>query len=136
MQNRDRDSLSQSKRPTDAGEINRRTEEERGRDRNRGTDARFGQSIGRSENNEGGEMRNRDEKDQVNDRNKNDRNRIDESSRREGSGSFGSSTGRSGSVGNRGGGGADISREESKNRRPDQPMGNRDDRSDSSEGRH
>jgi hypothetical protein len=132
MRNRDRDSISQSERPTDAGEVNRRTEEERGRDRNSGTDARFGQSIGRSENNEGGEMRNRDEKGQVNDRNRND----EESSRREGSGSFGSSTGRSGSVGNKGGGGADISRDESSKRRPDQPMGNRDDRSDSSEGRH
>jgi hypothetical protein len=130
MRNRDRDSISQSERPTDAGDVNRRTEEERGR--NSGTDARFGQSIGRSEDNQGGEMRNKNEE-KLNDRNQ-DRN--EETSRREGSGSFGSSTGRSGSVGNKGGGGADISREESRNPRPEQPMGNRDDRSDSSEGRH
>lgn len=49
MQNRERDRVSRRGAPTEAGELNRRTEEEKGRERNRGTDADFGQSIGRAE---------------------------------------------------------------------------------------
>ena len=47
MENRDRDKLSQSKRPTDAGNINRDTSERSGVDNDSSAD--FGQSIGRSE---------------------------------------------------------------------------------------
>lgn len=124
MQNRDRDRISQSKRPTDAGEVNKRTEEERGLDRNSGTGARFGQGSGRSERNEGGQMRNRNE-DQVNDKDMNN-----EPSKREEGGSFDSSTGRERIERE-----SDVSRDES-SERPERPMGNRSDRSDSSEGRH
>lgn len=61
MENRERDRVSQRASPTEAGEINRRVEEEKGREHNRGTSAEFGQSIGRSENLEGGNMQNRND---------------------------------------------------------------------------
>jgi hypothetical protein len=47
MENRERDRVSQRTTPTDAGEINRRTEEEKGREQNSNAD--FGQKIGQAE---------------------------------------------------------------------------------------
>lgn len=104
MENRERDRVSQRTEPTDAGQINRQTSEELGREVNGGTSAEFGQKIGRSEDlREGGEMRNRNEDDKP------DRNNAlgNESSRRSGSGELGSmsrdeSPGRRGSTGNMG----------------------------------
>ena len=49
MENRERDRVSQWSEPTDAGEVNRQVEEKKGRDNNPGTDAEFGQKIGRAE---------------------------------------------------------------------------------------
>lgn len=54
MENRERDRVSQRSSPTEAGELNRRVEEEKGREHNSGTSAEFGQKIGRSENLESG----------------------------------------------------------------------------------
>jgi len=54
MENRERDRVSQRTEPTDAGEINRHVEEEKGRQKHSGTTAEFGQTIGRAENLEGG----------------------------------------------------------------------------------
>ena len=128
MENRERDRVSQRREPTEAGELNRDVSERIGRETNGGT-AEFGQSIGRSENLEGGEMRNRNENENMNDRDR----MGGESSRRSGSSDYGSSSGR----------GSKIS--------PDQNIGRRDstesmdksrsqsdvrDRGDSSEGRH
>ncbi|HEY0370654.1 MAG TPA: hypothetical protein VGD79_01555 [Thermoanaerobaculia bacterium] len=91
MENRERDRVSQRTSPTDAGRINREVSEERGREQNSGTGAEFGQSIGRAENLEGGEMRNKD--------NENNSNRNvgmgNEQSRNSGSSGLGSSSGRS-----------------------------------------
>jgi len=56
MENRERDRVSQRSSPTEAGELNRRVEEEKGREHNSGTSAEFGQKIGRSENLEGGNI--------------------------------------------------------------------------------
>jgi hypothetical protein len=97
MENRERDRMSQRTTPTEAGEINRRTEEEKGRE-NSGTGAEFGQSIGRSEHldeGEGGSMG------MNNDRERKQSNiGENESSRRpSGESGYGSSTGRSGSMG-------------------------------------
>ena len=136
MENRERDQVSKRSSPTDAGRLNRETSEEIGRERNSGTSAEFGQSIGRSENlREGGEMNRRD---QNTDRQNIDRN---EESRRSGTGEIGTSTGRSGSVGNMGGGGSEMNRD--RNRNSSGSLGStgessvRDrDRNDSSEGRH
>ena len=92
MENRERDRVSQRSSPTEAGQINRHVEEERGREVNSGTSAEFGQKIGRAENlSEGGEMRNRDKESNMN------RNvgMGSEQSRRSGSEGFGSSSGRS-----------------------------------------
>lgn len=47
MENRERDRVSQRTTPTDAGELNRRTEEEKGREENPNAD--FGQKIGQAE---------------------------------------------------------------------------------------
>ncbi|MDQ3283740.1 MAG: hypothetical protein M3Q69_20250 [Acidobacteriota bacterium] len=49
MENRERDRVSQRTEPTDAGEINRQTEEQKGRDKHPETSAEFGQNIGRAE---------------------------------------------------------------------------------------
>jgi hypothetical protein len=122
MENRERDRVSQRDTPTEAGQVNKRTEEERMRDKS-ASSAEFGSSIGRSENLEGGEM----------DRNKNreDSSMGNEYTRRP-SGDFDSSTGRSGPVGNK-----DLDREDSstprsgsKDRPSDSGIG------DSSSGRH
>ena len=131
MENRERDRMSERSAPTDAGRLNRATDEERGRDVNRGTSAEFGQSSGRSENLEQGETMRRD-RDESN-TGRMDRNVENESSRREGSGEFGSATGRSGSYGHRGGGGSDISRDEKLNRRGSEEMGST---GESTKGRH
>lgn len=98
MENRERDRVSQRTTPTEAGQLNRSVEEEKGRQENSGTSAEFGQSIGRSENlSEGGEMNRNRNNDQIT----NDRMGMEnESTRRSGSGSMGSSQGRSsGSMG-------------------------------------
>ena len=50
MDKRDRDRVSQRTAPTEAGGLNRKVEEEKGREQNSGTSAEFGQKIGRSEN--------------------------------------------------------------------------------------
>lgn len=88
MENRERDRMSQRSSSTDAGDINRRTEEEKGR-KNSGTGAEFGQNIGRSENlEEGGDMENRNKGSMGNMEN-------EESRRPSGDKGFGSSSGRS-----------------------------------------
>jgi hypothetical protein len=97
MENRERDRVSQRTTPTEAGEINRKTSEEKGRE-NSGSGAEFGQSIGRSEHlseGEGETMRNRNED------NVSDKDFGNEQSRRPTSdeSGFGSSSGRSGSMG-------------------------------------
>jgi hypothetical protein len=48
MENRERDQVSQRDTPTEAGELNRRTEEEKGKENNANAD--FGQKIGQAEN--------------------------------------------------------------------------------------
>ena len=47
MENRDRDKVSRSEEPTEAGDVNRETSERASR---KDTSAEFGQKIGRSEN--------------------------------------------------------------------------------------
>ena len=135
MENRERDRVSQRTEPTEAGELNRKTSEDIGRSTNTGTTAEFGQSIGRAENlREGGEMRDRN--DDMSNRGV-DRSSDNEPSRRSGSEGYGSSTGRSGSVGSMGGGGSDISRDESSRDRDKSSTWDSDrSRGDSSEGRH
>lgn len=97
MENRERDRVSQRTSPTEAGGVNRKVEEEKGRQHNKGTTAEFGQNVGRSENLEGGSMRNRDDKGMSNiDRSTGSELNESESSRRPGS-SYDSSSGRSGS---------------------------------------
>ena len=59
MENRDRDKLSHNDSPTAAGDINRETEQRRGSENDEST-ADFGQQIGRSENLEEPNQRNRD----------------------------------------------------------------------------
>jgi hypothetical protein len=49
MENRDRDKLSQSDHPTDAGDVNRETSSRIGKEKS-DSEAEFGQNIGRSEN--------------------------------------------------------------------------------------
>jgi hypothetical protein len=102
MENRERDRMSQRSTPTEAGQINRHAEEEKGRQHNSGTSAEFGQNIGRSENLEGGTMDNN-----RSGMNNSNSDAGDEPSRRPGS-DFESSVGRSGSIGNMGGGGSEI----------------------------
>jgi hypothetical protein len=96
MENRDRDRVSQRSSPTEAGNLHRKVEEEKGREHNKGTSAEFGQNLGRSENLEGGNMRNRDDKEMSNIGSSRSDSEVNESSRRPGS-SYDSSTGRSGS---------------------------------------
>lgn len=48
MENRERDRVSRRSTPTDAGRVNRETEERKGQDER--SDAEFGRSIGRAEN--------------------------------------------------------------------------------------
>jgi hypothetical protein len=93
MENRERDRVSQRSSPTEAGDLNRRTEEEKGREHNSGTSAEFGQNVGRSENLEGGNMRNRNDEPMTNigGTSTGGEVRDDESSTRRGSGSMGSS---------------------------------------------
>jgi hypothetical protein len=55
MENRERDRVSHRTTRTDAGELNRKISEEQGREKNSGSNAEFGQSIGRAENLEAGE---------------------------------------------------------------------------------
>ncbi len=104
MENRERDRVSQRTSSTEAGDINRRTSEEKGREIS-GTDTEFGQNIGRSENldegKKGGSMDNR---------NKNNRPNFDEESSRRPSdeSGYGSSQGRQGS--------SDVERESGMNK--------------------
>ncbi|HUR80789.1 MAG TPA: hypothetical protein VM733_08480 [Thermoanaerobaculia bacterium] len=90
MENREKDRVSQRITPTDAGESNRSGEEEKGRGQHSGTTAEFGQNIGESEfqNDEGGNMNNRDSNDAGN------ANSEREQTRRPSEG-YGSSSGRS-----------------------------------------
>lgn len=133
MENRERDRVSQRTTPTEAGQLNRQTEEQKGIRENSGTSAEFGQSIGRSENlSEGGETtmnRDRSNEDMNEDMNSN-AGMGNESSRRSDQGSsMGSSSGRkSGSTGDK----SDLNRGE-------QPGGRNSGSSgigDSSSGRH
>jgi hypothetical protein len=127
MENRERDRVSQRTSPTEAGELNRRTEEEKGRET--GSSVEFGKNIGRSEdldaNTEGGTMnRNRKQQDNMG-------SMENESSRRSGGESgYGSSSGRSssGSSGsmNRGSSSSDVS----SNRSGKQESSDSSDRSD------
>jgi len=95
MENRERDRVSQRTAPTEAGQLNRSVEEEKGRRENSGTSAEFGQSIGRSENlSEGGEMNRNRNDDRVTGNNSNS-SVGNESTRRSGMGDMGSSSGRS-----------------------------------------
>lgn len=101
MENRERDRVSQRTSPTEAGQRNRQVEEGKGREHNSGTSAEFGQSIGRSENLEGGTMNNnRNRTDNRNDEVNSNSNLGNESSRRPTGSDYSSSTGRSsGSMG-------------------------------------
>jgi hypothetical protein len=49
MENRDRDKVSRSTTPTEAGDVNRKTSQDLGRTQS-GSSAEFGENIGRSEN--------------------------------------------------------------------------------------
>lgn len=100
MENRERDRMSQRPSSTEAGELNRRTEGERGREQNSGTSAGFGQKIGRSENLEGGEMNNRNSEQST--KKPTGEKLGNESTRRSGIGEHDSSTGRRGSTGSMG----------------------------------
>lgn len=125
MENRERDKLSQSKTPTEAGEINRGVEEEKGR--KSGNSAEFGENIGRSEElGEGGKDMKRNPNEDMSNKNLGQEN---ESTRRSGQGEFGSS-GRSGSSSNLGEQSSNI--ESDKSRRGS--TGNEN--SGSSSGRH
>lgn len=108
MENRERDRMSQRNSPTEAGELNRKTEEQRG---NSGTGgAEFGKNIGSSEHlsEKGGntDMRNRDQENMNPDRSS-----SEETRRPSGDSGFGSSSGRSSSSGSLGNsrGSSDIS---------------------------
>ena len=130
MENRERDRVSQRASPTEAGELNRRVEEEKGREHNSGTSAEFGQKIGRSEKLEGGDMRNRNDEPMTNigtSTGSGREVREDETSRRDiGRGDFGSSSGRSS-----GSGSMDRSDKNIDKSTDDSRL-----RKDSSEGRH
>lgn len=135
MDNRERDRVSQRDSSTEAGDVNRKTSQEKGRQQS-GTGAEFGQKIGRSENlsseNEGGMMRNKD-KDNLGSNMENSEN---ESSRRSGSGSFSSQTGRTGSTSNVDrSSGSDITRDDSESTSRNSSDNGRT-RSDWNEGRH
>lgn len=130
MENRERDRVSQRTTPTEAGQLNRSVEEEKGRRENSGTSAEFGQSIGRSENlSEGGEMnRNRTNDDMSN--SNIDNGMGNESTRRSGMGDMGSSPGRKS-------GSSDVSQnEQSGGRSGNRGSGSNSGIGDSSSGRH
>ena len=135
MENRERDRVSQRASPTEAGELNRRVEEEKGRQHNSGTSAEFGQKIGRSENLEGGNMRNRKDEPMTNIGSSTGSGREvreDEISRRDSGSSsgYGSSTGRSSGSGSMG------SSNQSSDRSSDVNRSEIRSQKDSSEGRH
>ena len=128
MENRERDRVSQRTTPTEAGQVNRKVEEEKGREHHSGTTAEFGQNIGESEfpTDEGGNnnMQNRNKDDLSN------KSLGNESSRRSSSEGFGSSSGRKGSSGEMG---SDSSSDRDKSRRGSTgELGS----TGSSEGRH
>jgi hypothetical protein len=133
MENRERDRVSQRASPTEAGDLNRRVEEEKGREHNSGTSAEFGQKIGRSENLEGGNMRNRNDERMTNIGSSSGSGREvrEDENRSSGSGNsgFGSSSGRSGS----GSLGSSGSNKSSSDQSSESNIGSR---KDSSEGRH
>lgn len=131
MENRERDRVSQRTSPTDAGELNRRVEEEKGREHNSGTSAEFGQKFGRSENLEGGNMRNRKDEPMTNIGSSTGSGREvrEDENRSSGSSGYGSSTGRSGS-GSLGQTGSNKSRSDQSSE------SNIGSRRDKSEGRH
>lgn len=95
MDNRDKDQLHEQGTPTDAGRTNRTAEEAKGRDQS-GTTAKLGQNIGRADNLEGGQMEHR--KDKNPDKTKG--NVTDSETTRRPDSDFGTSSGRSGSIGN------------------------------------
>ena len=130
MENRERDRVSQRTTPTEAGQLNRSVEEEKGRRENSGTSAEFGQQIGRSENlSEGGEMnRNRNQDELSNS------NIGSESTRRSGQGSMGSSTGRSSGSGSMDSSGVTGNQSSSGGRKGDSSGSSG--YGDSSQGRH
>ena len=132
MENRERDRVSQRTTPTEAGEINRQVEEEKGRQHHSGTTAEFGQNIGESEfpSDEGGNMRNRNQDDM------NNSNMGNESSRRSGSGSMGSSSGRSSGSSSSNEMGSDSSRDSIKGVKHDRGSTGELGSTGSSEGRH
>jgi hypothetical protein len=149
MENRERDRVSQRSSPTEAGDLNRRVEEGKGREHNSGTSAEFGQKIGRSENLEGGDMRNRNDEPMTNigGNSTGSEVREDESSSRRGTGDFGSSSGRTGSTGSMGGGGSkqsgsekwrdeDSSRDTSESSGSSGSSGSSSKMGSSTEGRH
>ena len=131
MENRERDRVSQRSSPTEAGELNRRVEEEKGREHNSGTSAEFGQNIGRSENLEGGNMRNRNDEPMTNIGSSTGSGREvrEDENRSSGSGDFGSSSGRSGS-------GSLGNTDSNKSRDDESSQDDSRSRTDSSEGRH
>lgn len=135
MENRERDRVSQRTTPTEAGEINRQVEEEKGRQHHSGTTAEFGQNIGESEfpSHDGGNMRNRNPEDMNN---SDLGNRGNESSRRSGSGSMGSSSGRSSGSRSSNEMGSDSSRDSIKDVKPDRGSTGELGSTGSSEGRH
>jgi len=140
MENRERDRVSQRTSPTDAGELNRSVEEEKGR-RHSGTTAELGQNIGESEflNDKGESMHNRNKNDMSNSNMDRDREsglgRERESTRRPGQGSYGSSSGRSSGSSNEIGSDSSGIDSGSSRRGSSDELGSSD-RSDRSEGRH
>jgi hypothetical protein len=135
MDNRERDRVSQRNTPTDAGELNRGFEEEKGRRQHSDTTAEFGQNIGESEfpnDSKGGNMNNRN-RDDVSKSN------IErESTRRSGLGDMGSSSGRSSGSSNEIGSDRSSSNSSSSRRGSSGELGSTgsSDRSDRNEGRH
>jgi hypothetical protein len=123
--------MSRRSTPTEAGELNRDVSERSGREVNSGTSAEFGQGIGRSENLEGGEMKNRD---RENSGIGSERLNENEQSRRPSSGQFGQ-TGRSSGSGDMSGSSKNVDRGSSEIS-SDRDVSDRSNRDDSSEGRH
>lgn len=95
MENRERERVSQRNAPTETGQSNRRVEEEKEREHN-STRTEFGQSSGRSDNLEGGNMNDNKRNDKMKD--VNDKTMGDEPSRQ--GNDYNSSTGRPGSMDN------------------------------------
>lgn len=131
MENRERDRMSQRTSPTEAGDLNRRTTEEKGRE-NSGTGTEFGQSIGRSENlDEGGNMENRNKGNWDNMEN-------EQSRRPSGDRGFGSSSGRSSGSGSNSDfdRGSDLNESSGSRSNRGGSMGSGSNSGRSSEGRH